>query len=95
MQMEGELICLKNLISSHLFLSSVKNLGKFTKNIKALYHYTNLEGAKGIISNKTFWASHIKFMNDSKEYSHGLEVCETIVQKLIQELPIGNLKRTY
>lgn len=67
----------------------------FTKNIKALYHYTNLEGAKGIISNKTFWASHIKFMNDSKEYSHGLEVCETIVQKLIQELPIGNLKRTY
>ena len=34
-------------------------------------------------------------MNDSKEYSHGLEVCETIVQKLIQELPIGNLKHTY
>lgn len=31
----------------------------FTKNIKALYHYTNLEGAQGIISDKTFWASHI------------------------------------
>lgn len=67
----------------------------FTKNIKALYHYTNLEGAQGIISDKTFWASHIKFMNDSKEYSHGLEVCESIVQKLIQELPLENLRRAY
>lgn len=67
----------------------------FTKNIKALYHYTNLDGALGIISNKIFWASHIKFMNDSKEYSHGLEVCESIVKKLINELPMDNPRRSY
>lgn len=67
----------------------------FTKDITALYHYTDLEGAQGIISNKTFWASHIKFMNDSKEYSHGLEICETIVQNLIQEFPKENPRRAY
>lgn len=34
---------------------------------KKLYHYTGGEAFKGIISNKEFWASHIRFMNDLEE----------------------------
>ena len=32
-----------------------------------LYHYTSLEALNGIITNKTLWASHIKYLNDTSE----------------------------
>jgi hypothetical protein len=32
-----------------------------------LYHYTSLDVLTKVISNKTMWASHIKFLNDTSE----------------------------
>lgn len=34
---------------------------------KHLYHYTNLEGLKGIIKNQSLWATHYKCLNDKSE----------------------------
>lgn len=52
------------------------------ENVELLYHYTNLDGLIGIIKTKGFWASQIKYMNDSKEYLHGLSICNNIISQL-------------
>jgi Protein of unknown function (DUF2971) len=33
----------------------------------ALYHYTNAQGLRGIVSNQTLWATHYRFLNDTSE----------------------------
>lgn len=50
------------------------------ENVEYLYHYTNLNGMLGIIETLGFWATHIKYMNDSKEYLHGLSLCNKIIE---------------
>lgn len=47
-----------------------------------LYHYTTMAGVLGIVSTKTIWATHIKYLNDSMEFelakSIGVEVAESL-----------------
>lgn len=39
-----------------------------TKNLPAsLYHYTSVEGLKGIIDNRSLWATNYRYLNDSAE----------------------------
>lgn len=37
-----------------------------------LYHYTDGNGFLGMLGNKRLWFSHIKYLNDSAEYSYAL-----------------------
>ncbi len=37
---------------------------------KPLFHYTSLEGLKGIVSTRTLWASEIRYLNDLEELRH-------------------------
>jgi hypothetical protein len=48
----------------------------------SVYHYTSLEALNGIVSNKTFWASHIKYLNDTSEQI----ILRHLVQHRILEL---------
>ncbi len=41
---------------------------------KKLYHYTNKNAFKGIISNQEMWATHIRFMNDTEEQKLALDL---------------------
>jgi hypothetical protein len=41
---------------------------------KQLYHYTGQAGFLGIIQNKAFWASHILYSNDTKEFELALDL---------------------
>ncbi len=41
---------------------------------KNLYHYTDAGTLLGIIQNKVFWASYIRFMNDNTEYDLAKEI---------------------
>lgn len=41
-----------------------------------LYHYTDINGLKGIIDNSSLWATDIKFLNDSKELYAGIDKLE-------------------
>ena len=61
-------------------LNKLKELLKkeFPKN---LYHYTSRDSFIGIMKNKEFWASHIRFMND-------LEEERLAEQKLLEQLDI-------
>ncbi|MEX0724544.1 MAG: hypothetical protein WD053_11725 [Gracilimonas sp.] len=47
-------------------------LSKHTfKDEKELYHYSNLNGIRGIIENRELWFSHISSLNDPMEIDHG------------------------
>lgn len=46
------------------------------------FHYTSLEGIKGIVEGKTMWATHINFLNDEREWIH----FEEVLSKAIHEL---------
>lgn len=37
----------------------------------AIFHYTDLNGLKGIIENNSLWATNINFLNDREEFHHG------------------------
>lgn len=37
----------------------------------AIYHYTDLNGLKGIVESNTLWATNIYFLNDREEFYHG------------------------
>jgi hypothetical protein len=65
------------------FLYMVKKYNNLLNDLEIsnLYHYTNLDGFLGIINSHGFWASHIKFMNDSNEYLHGLKQVEYVFEE--------------
>lgn len=54
----------------------------FGLDVEMLYHYTSLDGFKGIIEGKSFWASDIRFLNDSTEFTHGRNLCLECVEAL-------------
>ena len=35
-----------------------------------LYHYTSLEGLRGIVDSRTLWATDIRYLNDAQELHH-------------------------
>lgn len=37
---------------------------------KTLYHYTSLSGLMGIVENRKFWVSDIRYLNDAEELRH-------------------------
>lgn len=41
-----------------------------------IYHYTDLNGLKGILSSNAFWATNFYFMNDAHELQHGVKCIE-------------------
>jgi len=45
-----------------------------------VYHYTSFAGFKGIVEGKSIWATDIRFLNDVKEFNHGLDLAEKIVE---------------
>ncbi len=47
-----------------------------------LYHYTTIEGLKGIIHSKSIWASDYRFANDATEFSYGLSFFEQAIERL-------------
>lgn len=38
-----------------------------------LFHYTNINGLKGILETQTLWATHYAYLNDSQELKHFFE----------------------
>lgn len=55
-----------------------------------LFHYTTIEGLRGILENRCLWATHYESLNDSTEVVHGRMLFARIVQERIEhcsELP--------
>jgi len=47
-----------------------------------LYHYTTQPGLIGILNEKSIWATHIAYLNDSSEFRHGLEIIRHHIRTL-------------
>lgn len=75
-------------VTKDMLITMHKNLGKNSG--KKIYHYTNVKGLQGIISNKVFWVTKSEFLNDSMELIYTLtlleEVCKSIDNKELTEI---------
>ena len=52
-----------------------------------LYHYTSVEGLKGIIETNELWATSAYYLNDAAEISYGCGVLKRILDEWIQKNP--------
>ena len=51
----------------------------------SVYHYTDLNAFINIFSNREFWISNINYMNDSEEFSNGLQICIKVLEEYISK----------
>ena len=70
-----------------------------TKVTSDLYHYTNLNAAKGILDTKEMWLSNVRTMNDPDELSYGYRLIAMALEELEgkdffqpHQHTLGNLK---
>jgi hypothetical protein len=65
----------------------------------ALWHYTNAEGLKGIVTNRTIWASHFAHLNDTRELRFGHELVARALESFSSTLetasPEGTVRRKF
>ncbi|AGB26873.1 Protein of unknown function (DUF2971) (plasmid) [Mycobacterium sp. JS623] len=50
-----------------------------------LYHYTTVDGMRGIVGAQCIWASDVRFMNDSSELSYARDLIEEEIQAVLKE----------
>lgn len=70
--------------SYNMFRKYIDN-GEEEKNKGTLYHYTNVYGMEGILSNREFWASHSDFLNDKTEIKYSLDICKTLMKDKLKD----------
>lgn len=46
-----------------------------------IFHYTSLEGFKGIIESQDFWLTESSFLNDSTEIEHGIDLAHEVFKE--------------
>lgn len=47
-----------------------------------LNHYTDSAGLLGIVKGRALWATHIKFLNDSREFIHALDIARGFLKRM-------------
>ena len=55
-----------------------------------IYHYTSSEGLIGILRNQHIRMTNVKFLNDSKELVHGVDLAKQHLKEAIEELKETN-----
>jgi hypothetical protein len=48
-----------------------------------LYHYTSQRGLLGIVEKKKLWATHIRYLNDSREFEHARDLAKVHLEREI------------
>jgi hypothetical protein len=51
---------------------------------ESLYHYTDLAGLNGIVSDHDLWLTNARFSNDDREMTHGYDVARGVIDELNQ-----------
>lgn len=57
-----------------------------------IYHYTDLNGLKGIIENHSLWATNMYFLNDEEEIRHGIAAFDNALNYLMEDLSKQRVK---
>ncbi|MBI1280743.1 MAG: DUF2971 domain-containing protein [Anaerolineaceae bacterium] len=82
-----------NVETSHIDFNALNAFVNSSREIRApylinappsgepLFHYTNLDGLHGILSNHDLWLSHAKYLNDEAETTLGYEMAREIIEQ--------------
>lgn len=57
----------------------------FVKQENKLFHYTDLNGLIGILSNKGFWLSDARYLNDAEELYNGASLSISLISSALQK----------
>jgi hypothetical protein len=60
-----------------------------------LYHYTTLNGLKGILENRAIWLSHVSQLNDPMEIQYGKRVITDLINDKMKDENNANLRSFY
>ncbi|MCV3771439.1 DUF2971 domain-containing protein [Enterobacter sp. RD4-1-1] len=52
----------------------------------SIFHYTDLNGLKGILDNNSLWATNIRFLNDENESVHGCLCFKNTIEHLNEDI---------
>ncbi len=77
---------LKYQLANHLLKNAFSNdkLNHKIKPYETIYHYTDINGLIAILESQSLFSTNINFLNDSKEFKHGVELIDKNI-KLIKE----------
>lgn len=62
-------------------------LNKKPHGVNVLYHYTDLNGLKGIIENQSFLSSNSAYLNDKEEFYYGVNLFKTAISSYQPQTP--------
>lgn len=67
--------------------TSKRYLKKFAKTLyfidDEIFHYTDINGLKGILESRGFWLSEAQFLNDAEEIYNGVNIAKLLIEKLL------------
>src|SRR4030042_493883 len=52
-----------------------------------LYHYTSIDGLKGILDSRCLLASQIHFLNDTQEFKYSFDILKKLISEFKGRLP--------
>lgn len=55
------------------------------QSVRNLYHYTTMEGLKGIVEENGIWATSVGFLNDTQEWQYGRDIASEIIERLLKK----------
>ena len=50
--------------------------------LQAVYHYTDLNGLQGIVTNHDLWLTHSRYSNDDEELTHGFRIAREMIEAM-------------
>lgn len=68
---------LADVFPKSAFSNSVLNLK--VEDYETIYHYTDFGGFIAILESQSFYCTNINFLNDTKEFNHGIEILESVI----------------
>lgn len=63
----------------------IEKIDSYSREIKGIYHYTSTEVLDSLLTEATFWASNLYYLNDSSEYQTGIKFLEDIFAEKIAD----------
>lgn len=83
------------------FIEDLKSIENGTElldsidSIKEIFHYTRIEGLKGILETNNFWVSHSSFMNDISEIKYSYQLIIDVLREILERESRLELKKFY
>ena len=80
------------------FLSSIESDTPdliFGAGEESVYHYTDLAGLRGVVTNHDLWLTHSRYSNDDEEVTHGYGVAKRVIKAQLDAAPDPSERRDY